>query len=84
MDQRFDATRLPDRRDVAAPDGSDVRVLLQLDRGGMAHSELGAGRTSRAVASAGLRERRYVFSGPRPVLSRASRIETPSAKPVEE
>ena len=35
---------------MVAPDGSDVRILLQLSRGGMAHFELGAGQVSRAVA----------------------------------
>jgi mannose-6-phosphate isomerase-like protein (cupin superfamily) len=50
MEYEFDTMRLPGERDVAAPDGSDVRVLLQLGRGGMAQFELGAGRTSRAVA----------------------------------
>ena len=48
--RHFDTTRLPDERDATAPDGSDVRILLRLGRGGMAHFELGAGRTSRAVA----------------------------------
>jgi len=50
VDQGFDTLQLPAARDVIAPDGSDVRVLLQLGRGGMAHFELGAGRISLAVA----------------------------------
>ena len=41
--------RLPARPDAVAPDGSDVRVLLSVRGGGMAHFELGAGRTSIAV-----------------------------------
>lgn len=63
MSERFDTMRLPDERDVAAPDGSDVRVLLQLGRGGMAHFELGAGRTSRAVAHRTVDEIWYIHSG---------------------
>jgi hypothetical protein len=39
--------QLPDRPDAVAPDGSDVRVLLRLSRGSMAHFELGAGRVWR-------------------------------------
>jgi mannose-6-phosphate isomerase-like protein (cupin superfamily) len=63
MSQRFDTMRLPDEGDATAPDGSDVRVLLRLDRGGMAHFELGAGRTSRAVAHRAVEEIWYILSG---------------------
>jgi mannose-6-phosphate isomerase-like protein (cupin superfamily) len=61
--QDFDTMRRRRERDVVAPDGSDVRVLLQLDRGGMAHFELGAGRTSRAVAHRCVDEIWYILSG---------------------
>jgi len=63
MGQRFDTTRLPDERDVVAPDGSDVRMLLHLAGGGLAHFELGAGRTSRAVAHHSVDEIWYILSG---------------------
>ena len=63
MSERFDTVRLPDERDAAAPDGSDVRVLLRLGRGGMAHFELGASRTSRAVAHRTVEEIWYILSG---------------------
>ena len=59
----FDTKRLPAARDEVAPDGSDVRILLGLDRGGMAHFELGAGRTSAAVAHRTVEEIWYVLSG---------------------
>ena len=36
----FEIKRLPPARDAVAPDGSDVRVLLQLAGGSMAHFEL--------------------------------------------
>ena len=45
----WETKRLPGRPDAVAPDGSDVRILLGLDRGGMAHFELAAGETSIAV-----------------------------------
>ena len=45
----WETKRLPGRPDAVAPDGSDVRILLGLDRGGMAHFELAAGETSVAV-----------------------------------
>jgi len=59
----FKMKRLPVARDDVAPDGSDVRVLLRLDRGGMAHFELGPRRTSRAVAHRTVEEIWYVLSG---------------------
>jgi mannose-6-phosphate isomerase-like protein (cupin superfamily) len=46
----FATMRLPAKPDVVAPDGSDVRILLGLAGGGMAHFELAAGKTSIAVA----------------------------------
>ena len=59
----FDTKRLPVARDEVAPDGSDVRILLGLDRGGMAHFELGAGQTSAAVAHRTVEEIWYILSG---------------------
>jgi mannose-6-phosphate isomerase-like protein (cupin superfamily) len=45
----MDIRRLPAERDAVAPDGSDVRILLGVSGGGMAHFQLGAGATSVAV-----------------------------------
>ncbi len=45
----FETKRLPVVRDTVALDGCDVRVLLDLPRGGMAHFELPAGAVSVAV-----------------------------------
>jgi len=45
----FATTRLPVGPMATAPDGSDVRLLLGLKGGGMAHFELGPGRSSLAV-----------------------------------
>jgi mannose-6-phosphate isomerase-like protein (cupin superfamily) len=53
----------PTAPDVVAPDGSDVRILLRLGRGSMAHFELAPGRTSRAVAHRSVEEIWYVLSG---------------------
>jgi mannose-6-phosphate isomerase-like protein (cupin superfamily) len=58
------ATRfLPAERDVAAPDGSDVRILLGLAGGGMAHFALAPGAVSTAVAHRTVEEIWYVLSG---------------------
>jgi len=45
----FGTMRVPVTRTAVAPDGSDVRVLLSLEGGGMAHFELPPGQTSTAV-----------------------------------
>ena len=45
----FATKHLPTAPDAVAPDGSDVRILLDLAAGGMAHFELGPGKTSKAV-----------------------------------
>jgi len=55
--------RLPAARDVVAPDGSDVRILLRLAGGSMAHFELACGHTSRAVVHRTVDEIWYVLCG---------------------
>ena len=59
----FSTKRLPHTPDTTAPDGSDVRVLLELAGGGMAHFELGPGETSTAVAHRTIEEIWFFLSG---------------------
>ena len=59
----FTTTRLPVNRNAVAPDTSDVRILLRLKGGSMAHFELGPGRTSKAVACRTLEEIWFFVSG---------------------
>jgi mannose-6-phosphate isomerase-like protein (cupin superfamily) len=59
----FATMRLPATADMVAPDQSDVRVLLQLKAGGMAHFELASGATSRAVAHRTVEEIWYFIAG---------------------
>ena len=59
----FDTKPLPTARDAVAPDGSDVRILLGLKAGGMAHFELPPGQTSTAVAHRTVEEIWYFLSG---------------------
>ena len=61
--RKFETRRLPAERDVAAPDGSDVRLLLGLGGGGMAHFELAPGRTSVAVTHRTVEEIWYFVAG---------------------
>ena len=59
----FETKVLPARRDVVAPDGSDVRILLGLAGGTMAQFELAPGVVSTAVRHRTVEEIWYVVSG---------------------
>lgn len=59
----FATLRLPTMPTVTAPDGSDVRVLLGLRGGGMAHFELAAGQVAKAVTHRTVEEIWYVVAG---------------------
>lgn len=59
----FETRPLPPEPTVTAPDGSDVRVLVALPRGSMAHFQLGPGRTSAAVEHRSVEELWYVLGG---------------------
>jgi mannose-6-phosphate isomerase-like protein (cupin superfamily) len=81
-DQRFDTRQLPEAPDAVAPDGSDVRVLLGLGRGSMAHFELAPGRVSRAVAHHAVEELWYILGGQGQMWRRqADRQETVPLRP---
>jgi mannose-6-phosphate isomerase-like protein (cupin superfamily) len=59
----FSTKRLPTAPDVVAPDGSDVRILLGLASGGMAHFDLAPGQTSIAVAHRTVEEIWFFLGG---------------------
>ncbi len=61
--REFETLRLPVERDVIAPDGSDVRNLLVLQGGGMAHFELPAGQISNAECHKTVDEIWFILSG---------------------
>src|ERR1700731_738063 len=63
MMSSFDTKMLPSIEDVIAPDGSEVRVLLSLTGGSMAHFQLQAGRVARAVRHKTVEEIWYFLSG---------------------
>lgn len=60
---RFQTISLPDEPTATAPDGSDVRVLLRLGGGSMAHFRLGVGRCSAAVRHRRVEELWYALEG---------------------
>jgi hypothetical protein len=47
---KFETKHLPRKADAIAPDGSEVRVLCQLSRGGLALFSLPPNTVSKAVA----------------------------------
>jgi mannose-6-phosphate isomerase-like protein (cupin superfamily) len=59
----FETTTLPRDPTVIAPDGSNVRVLLALAGGSLAHFELPAGCVARAVVHRRVEELWYVVQG---------------------
>lgn len=56
-------TRLGVQRDAIAPDGSDVRILLRLGKGSMAHFELPPNQTSVAMAHHEIEEIWFILNG---------------------
>ena len=63
MEPSLEIRILPVERDAVAPDGSDVRILLGLKGGGMAHFRLPAGETSIAVTHRTVEEIWYFVEG---------------------
>ncbi len=59
----FASLSLPAEPTVVAPDGSDVRVLLGLPGGTMAHFELSRGKVAKAVTHRTVDEVWYVLAG---------------------
>jgi mannose-6-phosphate isomerase-like protein (cupin superfamily) len=63
MARSFSTKSLPLACDAIAPDGSEVRILLSLGRGGVAHFQLAPGQTSVAVAHKTIEEIWYFVQG---------------------
>jgi mannose-6-phosphate isomerase-like protein (cupin superfamily) len=61
--------------DAKAPDGSDVRLLLETTRGSMAHFALSSREVSRAVAHKTIEEIWYVLRGKGRMWRRAGQDE---------
>jgi len=59
----FDTIRLPVKPDGTAPDGAEVRTLLELKAGSLAHFELAPGRVSKAVTHKTVEEIWYFLGG---------------------
>lgn len=59
----FSTLSLPIDPTITAPDGSQVRVLLSLSAGGMAHFELAPGKVAKAVTHRTVEEIWFVLDG---------------------
>jgi mannose-6-phosphate isomerase-like protein (cupin superfamily) len=59
----MNTSKLKDRYDVLAPDGSEIRELLKSERGSMVHCTLPAGKTTQAVKHKTVEECWYFLSG---------------------
>ena len=59
----FKTTRIPAAPQLSAPDGTDVRLLLNLEGGSFAHFELPPGKTSIAVAHRKVEETWFFLGG---------------------
>jgi mannose-6-phosphate isomerase-like protein (cupin superfamily) len=59
----FATSDLPERFDAIAPDGSEVRLLLALDRGSLAHFSLAVGECSVPVRHRTVEEIWFVLGG---------------------
>jgi mannose-6-phosphate isomerase-like protein (cupin superfamily) len=59
----FATATLPEAASLLAPDGSEVRLLLGLQGGGMAHFRLAAGQVARAVIHRTVEEVWYITEG---------------------
>jgi mannose-6-phosphate isomerase-like protein (cupin superfamily) len=82
VESSFETRRLPADPTVTAPDGSDLRVLLGLRGGRMAHFQLGAGRVSVAITHRTVEEIWFVVSGRGQMWRRqADREETVDLEP---
>ncbi len=59
----MERVELPDEMTILAPDGSEVRVLAQAERGSMAHFRLAQGETSIAKQHRTIEELWFFVSG---------------------
>ena len=60
---KFSTRCLPTEADLTAPDGSDVRILLALTGGSLAHFTLAPGKSSLAVTHRTVEEIWYFLGG---------------------
>ena len=72
----METKQLPAEPDVTATDGSDVRILLGVAGGTMAHFELAPGKTSRAITHRTVEEIWFFLGGEGEMWRRLGEAET--------
>ena len=78
----FETVPLPERMDVIAPDGSEIRLLARSRHGSMVHCQLAPGVVTRAVVHRSVEELWYFLSGRGQVWRKQNgREETIEARP---
>ncbi len=75
QERNFLTRQLPDKADVIAPDGSEVRIMPSLQGSSAAHFRLEAGKTSRAGYHQTVEEVWYVVDGIGEIWRRNSKNE---------
>lgn len=63
MSERWQSRLVGEAYDVLAPDGSEIRLLVQSPRASMVHCTLPAGETSRAIRHRAVDELWYFLTG---------------------
>ncbi len=81
MLSKFETVRLPVKPEYSAPDGTDVRLLLQLKGGSLAHFEFPSGEVSNSVVHRTVEELWYFLSGRGEMWRKAGDLE--EVVPVE-
>jgi mannose-6-phosphate isomerase-like protein (cupin superfamily) len=72
----FETRSLSEKVDHMAPDGSEIRLLAQANRGGLAHCTLPVGKTSSAVAHKTVEEIWFFTAGHGQVWRKLNDVET--------
>lgn len=75
MNKTFETCTIAPHADTIAPDGAEVRLLLSLRGGSMAHFQLAPGQISRAVAHHTVEEIWYFLAGQGRMWRRLGRLE---------
>ncbi len=75
MNRAFETCTIAPQPDTFAPDGAEVRLLLSLRGGSMAHFQLGPGHISRAVAHHTVEEIWYFLAGQGRMWRKLGRLE---------
>lgn len=81
MDEKFTMIKLPKRPSYIAPDGSEIRLLADMNCGGLAHCTLPPQRISSAVKHKSVDEIWYFISGKGQVWRKQDREQ--KTKPVD-